>query len=762
MPPQPRRQILDGYFFRWYSKTLPAWVPLTTAAVAFMLEGGDVSMKKRIIPVAGVLALLLLRPGFPALADAPPPSSRQAQETAKSLLYEYDVVLKLIHVHVTDKKGNPVPDLTKDDFVVTDNGRVMSLTEFEKHALARPAEEKAEPRAEPAAPPDRPSGRKYFLFFDFAYNHVRGILKARTAALHFLDTVVRPEDDVAVLTYSSVGGLAFHEYLTSDHAKVREVVEQIGHGDVKGRATQIEDQYWRLVQETPGAGKAAAMGAGYRAEAEANRQESRSMAQKYMLTLTGLARALRLVDGEKHFIIFSTGIPNSLVYGYTPDNPRFRGDFAAQAGVAGDHVLRRQNEAMYQEFGASGCSFYAFDTRESAMEASLFTYDEETLAMGSRALSVAIEPTDIFKDDKATGLNSLKRLTDITGGEYYSNINMHEKNLAQVQALTGSYYVLGYSISEQWDGAFHEVKVEVKREGCRVRTQAGYFNPKPFAEYSDMERQLHLFDLALNERAFSRIPVNIPMTTLTSAAEGISRLAILAKIPAEVTAKLAGQRLELVALFFDADGEISDIVRDEADPAALRGRDVAFAAGTALSPGEYACRLVVRDMDSGLSAVGSTRARIGKPRLTDLELGTPLLLEARVGGTLINAHGRKAREDFPWDDIYPYDHSLYAPILTELPEAVTSLQVIVPCAVPGGTEPNLGLTATIVDATSGTQEPVFTAVSARVRKGPLDILTVELPALDIDPGTYYLHIYAEDRATGSLGHTFTTLVVPRR
>ncbi|MBN2265815.1 MAG: VWA domain-containing protein [Candidatus Aminicenantes bacterium] len=725
---------------------------------------------------AAVLACLLLGAASAAPADTPRRTpSNAAQASDQTLQYEYDVVLKLIHVHVTDKKGNPVPDLTKDDFVVTDNGRVMTLTEFERQLLALPASEKAAPDAAapieaaragstaPTAPsPARVSGRKYFLFFDFAYNHVRGILKAREAALHFLDTAVRPDDEVAVLTYSGVGGLAIHEYLTSEHAKVRQVVEKIGHGDVKGRATQIEDQYWRLVQESPGAGPGAGIGLNYRAEAEALRQESKSMAQKYMLTLTGLARALRLVDGEKHFILFSTGIPNSLIYGYASDSPSFRGDFNVQANVAGDHVLRRQNEAMYQEFGASGCSFYAFDTRESAMETSLFTYDEQTLAMGSRSLTVAIEPYDIFKDDKATGLNSLKRLTDITGGEYYSNINMHEKNLAQVQALTGSYYVLGYAITERWDGEYHEVKVEVKREGCRVRTQAGYFNPKPFAEYGEMERQLHLFDLALNERAFSRLPVNLPMMTLTSAAEGISRLAVLARIPAEVTAKLAGGRLELVTLFFDEAGEISDIVRDEADAAALRGRDTAFAAGATLKPGAYSCRLVVRDMDSGLSAVGSARARIGKPQLGGLDLGTPLLLEARVGGTLISARGGKARESFPWDEIYPYDESLYTPILTELPEAVTSLRVILPCAVPGGVEPDLDLTATIVDAASGAQETVFTALSGRVRKGPLDILTVELPALDVNPGTYYLHIYAEDRATGSLGHTFTTLVVPRR
>ena len=292
---------------------VPGLSPLTTPTGTVILEDGD-AVKKRFVPLIGALALSLLAARLPVPAAAPrepsPPASRpdpppQGQDPAKSLQYEYAVVLKLIQVHVTDKKGNPVRDLTKDDFIVTDNGQRMTVTEFETHALHLPAEEAAAPDAPPpgpAAPEARPSGRKIFLFFDFAYNNARGIVKARTAALHLLDAFVRPEDRVAVMTYSGVGGLAFHEYLTTDHAKARQVIEKIGHGDVKGRATQIEDQYWRLVQSTGGP-----FALGFRAEAEGNRQESKSMAQKYMLTLTGLARALRLVDGQKDFILFSTG-----------------------------------------------------------------------------------------------------------------------------------------------------------------------------------------------------------------------------------------------------------------------------------------------------------------------------------------------------------------------------------------------------------------------------------------------------------------------
>ena len=52
------------------------------------------------------------------------------------LKYEVSVTLKLIQVYVTDKSGKPVRDLTKDEFKLTDNGKPVTFSAFEKHDLA--------------------------------------------------------------------------------------------------------------------------------------------------------------------------------------------------------------------------------------------------------------------------------------------------------------------------------------------------------------------------------------------------------------------------------------------------------------------------------------------------------------------------------------------------------------------------------------------------------------------------------------------------
>ncbi len=719
--------------------------------------------------------------GPTALASPSAPQSGPAdteQALTKKPQHEVSVVLKLIQVYVTDKKGRPVDDLALGDFAATDNGQAVVLTEFERHALADvPAGEgpsgEAAPSPQQAVSPDRGTApaqtRKFFLFFDFAFNNARGLVKAKTAALHFLATKAGPDDEIGVLSYTMLKGVRFHEYLTRDHAKIREVVEAIGSKDIAGRAADLELQYWTMAQEAlPGAGATNAdMVAANAARPvvdplRGSRQEAKRQAQNFILRLTDLAKSLRLVPGQKHFLFFSTGVPASLVYGGQSGNP------SSGAGRAafdpGDRVLRTQNEDMFREFGSSGCAFYAFDTRASAKDTDLFAYDSMTFESGSRGLAtiqgVFQDSTNVFQDEKTTGLNSLKRLTDITGGRYYANINMYEKNLEQVRTLTGTYYVLGYSSNEREDGSFHEVKVTVTRPDCEVRAQSGYFNPKPFAEMSKMEKELHLYDLALNERSLSRLPVTFPMAALAfPSGEGLG-LELMAGLPAEVTGRFAGTKVEFVSLVFDTKNDVRDVRRIEVDPRTRRGRRLTFLTGVVLEPGDYTCRLVVRDMDTGLSAVSSVRASVREPQTaTGLRLGTPLLLNSAAGGTFLEAGAPKGRAVLAWREAYDFDRSFLAPVAGTVPRLTQRLEVLVPYAVPGTAEPEVVLTARLIDAASGQVVPVGMALVGRSAHAATETLTIDLPLAGLAPGTYHLYINAEDRISKTMAGTRTTVTI---
>jgi VWFA-related protein len=700
-------------------------------------------------------------------ASSGPSSPRRAQDLSKPLQHEVSVVLKLIQVYVTDKKGKPVDDLKLDDFIVTDNGQPVVLTDFEKHSLQASPEEapKANPVAEkPAAPPPAAlkTARKFFLFFDFAFNNARGLVKARTAALHFLDKELEPDDEVGIFSYQTFKGIQVHEYLTRDHTKVREVVDSISSKDIAGRASEIERQYWLMVQEPlvggSGSGTQAALP---QKIAEFNRQESKRIAQTFILRLTALAKSLRYIPGQKQFIFFSTGVPSSIIYGGQSGNPAGSGGRAVFD--PGDRVLRTQNEEMYKEFGAANCTFYAFDTRESAKEADLFAYDRLTFETGGRgfvsAQGVYQDSTDIFRDEKTTGLNSLKRLTDITGGKFYSNINMYEKNLEQVKTLTGTYYVVGYSVGEREDGSFHEVKVAVKRRGCEVRAQSGYFNPKPYGELSKLEKELHLYDLALNERSLSRLPVSFPLTALAFGAPGSEGLEILAAVPGVVTAKFSGRKVEYIALVFDAKNDIRDVRRLETDPRPHRGQALVFTSGTPLEPGDYTCRLVIRDMDSGASAVSSVQAAVRAAPQAGLRLGTPLLLRDETGCAFLDARGPKGRLSMPWNEVYAYDRTLFAPVAGSISRLTPRVVAVVPFAVPGIGDPDVALSARLIDAATGAVLPTPLALVERGWRPAAETVSLEFPVAGLAPGRYLLYITAEDRVSKTRTHVQTTLVI---
>jgi VWFA-related protein len=715
-------------------------------------------------PAAGAALVL----GAAVLAALRPPAAAQdarpgEQDLGKPLQYEVSVVLKLIQVAVVDKKGRPVGDLEKDDFLVYDNGRPVEITAFERHAIhPGPVAPEARP-ATPAAPArtveDAPAlNRKIFILFDFAFNNPRGIGKAKEAALSFLDTKVRPEDEVAVLTYTMVKGVRVQEYLTRDHAKVREIIDSIDRREAAGRASEIEERFWREATEGSALPRESAATGGGRSNSEYSweRQEAKRIAQVFILRLTDLAKALRYVQGRKDFLFFSSGVPSSMIYGAQAGSAAAVGTRAQSNRTrfdAGDHVLRDQNETLLKEFATADCAFYAFDTREAAKVASLFTYDEETFASGYRDLfsgaGVFGDQTSVFKDEQFTGRNSLQRLSQTTGGKYFGNIDSYDRSLDQVQDLTGTYYVLGFSVPEKEDGVFHDVRVEVKTKSLEVRGASGYYNPKPFQEFNDLERKLHLFDLALNERAFSRLPERFPMAVLPVSLSDRSGLIVLGRVPRELAAKLSGGPLEFISLVLDEKDNIHDMQRIEAASSAPAA--FLFRAATEAGPGRYRCRVVIRNTVTGLAAVSSAAATAIEARSGNLKIQPPLVFADRREPLqrLTAAGGRSARL-IERTGPYPLDADDLVPVLDAV-GTDRELTVVVACEVAGGGA-DLQVNARLAGSAGGETVTVPFFLRGRDRIGQVEIVRLGIPAGSLGPGSYNLYLFLQEPVSGETAY----------
>jgi VWFA-related protein len=507
----------------------------------------------------------------------------QKKTNQKDLQHEVTVTLKLIQVYVTDKDGNSVMDLGIDDFEIYDKNRRMELTEFEKYTLMLPSDEKkskepiVKPKSMKEIVPQEKMTRKFFIFFDFAYNNATGFKKSKEAALHFIDTQLHPTDEVGVLSYSSLKSLVLHEYLTTDHWKVREVVDGFGVRNVLGRAENVEARYWEQ-GESPYADYG--MKFGIPGLIELDRRVSKNNAIDYSLIIRELGKALRYIPGQKHIILFSSGIASSLIYGHSPRVGAYgKGSF-------GDSAIRNRYENMMKELAASNSPVFALDTEE----------------LGSA----------VMRDDEATGQRSLKKLAKVTGGRYYDNLQNYEKIMDEIQTMTGSYYVLGYYIDEKWDGKYHKIKVTIKKKGYDVHAQGGYYNPKPFNEYSKLEKQIHLVDLALTERPLFQDPIRFPLEVSHSPGEEKGNLCLVSQIPVEKFEEISGERVEIVSLVFDEKDDIVAFDRVEMDFSKLPDDEFQHTCYLSIPPGEYKCRVVIRNLKTGRGAVGSTSVVIPK------------------------------------------------------------------------------------------------------------------------------------------------------
>lgn len=517
-----------------------------------------------------------------------PSTTIQKKTNQKELQHEVTVTLKLIQVYVMDKDSNPVMDLGIDDFEIYDGKKRMELTEFEEYTLTLPTDEKKpeepviKPESEKEVSPQEKITRKFFLFFDFAYNNATGFEKSKDAALHFIDTQLHPTDEVGVLSYSSMMSLILHEYLTTDHRKVREVIEGLGAREILGRAVNVEQQYWQhgespyadygLKFEIPGLSKL-------------DRRVSKNQAINYSLIIRELGKALRYIPGNKHIILFSSGIASSLIYGHSPRVGPYG------KGSIGDTAIRNRYENMMKELAASNSPVFALDTEE----------------LGSA----------VMRDDEATGQRSLKKLAKITGGRYYENLHDYKEIMDEIQTLTGSYYVLGYYIDEKWDGKYHKIKVKLKKKGYTVHAQRGYYNPKPFSGYSKLEKQIHLVDLALTERPLFQDPVHFDLKALHSPEDERGNLSLISQVNVDKLQELAGNKVEIVSFVFDEKEDIVAFKRKEIDFSKLSDYKFQHACNLSIPPGEYKCRVVIRNMETGRGAVGSALVKI--PKDSDLE-----------------------------------------------------------------------------------------------------------------------------------------------
>ncbi len=512
----------------------------------------------------------------------------------------------IVNVTVLDRNGNPIENLTKDDFQLYEDGKLQKLQAVDLQRLNTrvlppvhspeanppPASKGYNPEAEKAALASSmltkyQDRRLMILLFDFSSMQPAEQIRAKQAAIHFLSTQMTASDTVAIMTFGAA--LQTLQDFTSDRDLLIATINKFRIGESSENATfadegaDAQDQSGQFVAD----------------ETEFNIFN----ADLKLAALEDAARTLGQYPEKKALIYISSGIQKNGV-----DNQsqlRATVNTAVRANVAFYPIDARGLSALVPGGDA---------TQAGAVGNNLYS------GAGQRALK------ENFNNQQET----LATLALDTGGKALLDSNDLTEGMRQVQKDFTSYYVLSYvSANTAMDGRYRRIQVKLapKDAGLRAKLdfRQGYYGPTTFARMRDVDKEAQLSQALLSDNPVTDLPIAVEIDYFRLEKDRYFA-PISVKIPGSALAfhsKGAKQATELdfIAEVFDARNRPAATVRDtiplkvdETTAGQLVRKSIQYDTGVTLTPGNYKLRFVARE--NGEGKVGTFETPFTIPDLT--------------------------------------------------------------------------------------------------------------------------------------------------
>jgi VWFA-related protein len=436
--------------------------------------GGGFLSKRHLASLLGtVAAALLMVPAAGAAKPSKPQPETNPVGTAATeggaFFESVNVDIVNVEVFVTDKQGNPIKGLTRDDFQVFEDGRPVAISNFysvDESSRSRP------PLALPPVPggpkpagvelPELPPEQRLYLvvyvdnFNIQPFNRNRVFRRLRD----FLDKNVTVEDRVMLVTYNR----SFKERVsfTTDPALINsalfEIEKETGYGT--HRHTERND-ILRDVEEAESPQQAIGRVRAYAGSLFNDTMVSIDAIKDLVASLGGL-------PGRKAILYVSEGLPLVAAEDiFQAVNSKFHESSVLLEAREFD-ASRRFHELAAQA-NANRVTFYTIDA------GGLRTYSSasaERQTAGMAGMSAFIDGQHIYNIQAP-----LLQLAEDTGGKAIINTNDVGTQLGAVANDLRTYYSLGYQPAKVGDGRYHRIEVKVKGgrdRNLRVRHRAGY------------------------------------------------------------------------------------------------------------------------------------------------------------------------------------------------------------------------------------------------------------------------------------------------
>lgn len=407
---------------------------------------------------AGAVVLL------PVLAlPAEPPRSATP---APRFLDGVEVRIASLEVRVTDRRGRPIPDLRREDFLILEDGKAREITNF----LAVGGRHEGgsgpiEPEQEWAVPASGTRGVvRLALFIDSLNLHVFNRRWVLRELMEFVGERPPEIDEIAVVSFD--GRLRFRQTFTADEGRVAQALTSLEREAPRSVHREMaRRQAEQAVTDAQSEGQALSA-------ARAHAAEVLDGAQRTMLALREVVAVLAGGEGRSILLVVSDGFQlRAAEELFERVAARFRSGEAAAEARSFDAAAQYAELAAYAN--ASGVTFYALGAtgvqppgHATAQHASPFSAPPSSRQVQNwRAMSASM-----LEMMRTAGLREpLEGLAGETGGRALINSVGLLDDLRQLAADYSSYYWLGFEPAPPHDGRERRVEVQVRRGGARVR-----------------------------------------------------------------------------------------------------------------------------------------------------------------------------------------------------------------------------------------------------------------------------------------------------
>jgi len=506
----------------------------------------------------------------------------QGQDGSYTLSVKSQLVTEA--VVIKDKSGKFIPNLTANDFTVTEDGTPQKIRVFEHESL--PVDAAPLPKQDPndeqvkiykrlartsfqqsAQYKDK---RLIAMYFDMTAMRPDDQLRALQSAEKFIRTQMTSADLVSILRYQG-GSVDVLQDFSQDRNKMLSILETMIVGEGQGNDESVTDD------------SSADVGAAF---GQDGGEFNIFNTDRQLSALQTAATMLGAMNEKKILLYFASGL-------------RLNGnDNQAQLHATVETAVK------------SGVSFWPIDARGLVAtpplgDASQGSPGGQGMYSGASAASV----NDRFQQSQDT----LYALAADTGGKAFFDNNDLNAGIVRAQKAVTDYYLIGYyTTNTSLNGAFRKIKITVADSlNAKLDYRKGYYANKEFGKFNGTEKERQLEDALM---------LGDPITELTIAMELNYFQLNRAEYFVPLTVKIPGRELALAKKFgtehtvIDFVCEIKDEIggntvtnlRDNVDvkisdatAAELTKRPIEYSTGFTLLPGRYSIKFLARDDETG-------------------------------------------------------------------------------------------------------------------------------------------------------------------